>query len=60
MPPGARIDRLDDEEQMVLSIKLDAPSSGLGLDDTTRTGQAIEAEFDTVFTRAVEKVRRLT
>ncbi|MCQ4118487.1 hypothetical protein [Rhodococcus tibetensis] len=34
LPEGAQIDSLDDEEQMVLSIKLDAPSSGLGLEDT--------------------------
>ncbi|MBA8962932.1 MULTISPECIES: hypothetical protein [Rhodococcus] len=34
LPAGAQIDSLDDEEQMVLSIKLDAPSTGLGLENT--------------------------
>src|SRR5690349_11612945 len=33
-PPGAVVERLDGEEQMVLSLKLDAPSTGTGLDTT--------------------------
>ena len=33
LPPGAEIQDLDGDEQLVLSLKLDAPSDGLGLPD---------------------------
>lgn len=34
LPPGTVVERLDREDQMVLSLKLDAPSTGDGLDTT--------------------------
>ncbi|GAB2632397.1 hypothetical protein ABI214_15755 [Prescottella soli] len=32
LPPGSVVEPLDGEEQMVLNLKLDAPSTGIGLD----------------------------
>jgi hypothetical protein len=43
LPPGAVLEPLDGEEQMVLSLKLDAPSTGTGL-DTTATFDPAECD----------------
>ncbi|WP_241566217.1 hypothetical protein [Prescottella agglutinans] len=43
LPPGAVVERLDREDQMVLSLKLDAPSTGDGL-DTTATFEPPECD----------------
>lgn len=34
LPAGAQVDRLEDDEQMILSLNIHAPSEGLGLDMT--------------------------
>lgn len=58
-PPGAVVERLDGEEQMVLSLKLDAPSTGTGL-DTTATFDPPECDgqnsyADEARTRLIDK-----